>query len=109
MRQIDLLPHPKHARAQVLEGYIFLGNTTQLGSEVTVAYTNAMDAAVLAAARLTIVAHCGGPERAKGITSLQEAIKGMPANVMRICLAKVIPCSTQSLTKLELSAGLCSE
>ncbi|KAK9797780.1 hypothetical protein WJX73_002420 [Symbiochloris irregularis] len=75
---------------KVLEGYIFLGNTSQLGSEVTVAFTNAMDASVLAAAKLTVVAHFGGPERAKGITSLQEAIKGMPANVLRICLAKVL-------------------
>lgn len=80
---------PAHSPVQVLEGYIFLGNTTQLGSEITVAFNKALDAAVLAAAQLTIVAHFGGPERAKGVTTLQEALKGMPAHVLRICLSRV--------------------
>lgn len=74
---------------QVLEGYIFLGNVSQLGGEVTVAFTNALDAAVLAAARNTVVAHFGGPERAKGVATLQEAIKGMPVPVLHLCLSKV--------------------
>ena len=77
---------------QVLEDYIFLGNVGQLGGEVTVAFTNAIDAAALAAIKLAIVAHFGGPERAKGITSLQEAIKGMPVNVLHLCLSQVSVC-----------------
>ena len=92
----------------MLEGYIFLGNASQLGGEITVAFAHAIEAAALSAARLTIVAHFGGPQRAKGINSLQEAIKEMPPSIQRMCLSHVAaPCAPHRQLHMKLCTAEC--
>lgn len=76
-------------RPQVLEGYIYLGGTARLGEEVMHAYASAVDTAVLKTLRSILLTRPGLEGRVKGAGILQELIKLLPADLFRVCLARV--------------------
>ena len=81
-----------HDCMQVLEGYIYLGGTARLGEEVMHAYASAVDTAVLKTLRSILLTRPGLEGRAKGAGILQELIKLLPADLFRVCLARVRSC-----------------
>ena len=104
-RACGLMPLSAHSLAvlQVLEGYIYLGGTARLGEEVMHAYASAVDTAVLKTVRSILIARAGLEGRVKGAGILQELIKLLPADLFRVCLARVGACLPQ-LTGLVLCA-----
>ncbi|KAK9817254.1 hypothetical protein WJX72_011915 [[Myrmecia] bisecta] len=75
---------------KVLEGYMFLGNTSHLGGEVTTCFTNVVNTSGLQVVRGIILTRPGFEERAKSTTNLQELVKWLPSDLFRTALARVL-------------------
>lgn len=66
-----------------------MGDVSQLGAEVMGCFGAAIAAAALKVTRGVIAARRGFEELAANVVSLQEAIKLLPSELFRTCLAKV--------------------
>ena len=66
-----------------------MGDVSQLGAEVMGCFGAAITAAALKVTRGVIAARRGYEELAANVVSLQEAIKLLPSELFRTCLAKV--------------------
>ena len=77
--------------AQVLEGYVYLGNVASLGEEVMAAFAAVVNAAALKAARGVVLTRPtpGLEERVKAAPALPELVKWLPPDLFRTCLTRV--------------------
>lgn len=78
-----------NVEAQVLEGYMALGQGTQLGPEITTAFASGVDASVMAVVRGVLLTRPGFEDRLKASSTLQELVKWLPPDLFRVCLAQV--------------------
>ncbi len=85
------LLRPILAVAQVLEGYVYLGNVASLGEEVMAAFAAVMGDAALKVVRGVVLMRptAGLEERAKSTQLLQELVKWLPPDLFRTCLSRV--------------------
>lgn len=74
---------------QILEGYIYLGNTSLLGNEVATAFTATLDAEFRATLKDQMIALPEFEDKAKGLVTPQEMIKLLPQHHFIACLQLV--------------------
>lgn len=74
---------------QVLEGYHWMGDVSQLGAEVCACFGSAIAGGALKVTRGVILTRRGYEERAASLSSLQDAVKLLPSELFRTCLARV--------------------
>ena len=74
---------------QVLEGYVYLGNTATLGEEVMNAFANVVNTAAHRVIRGVILTRQGLESKARSTSMVQELVKLLPPDLFRTCLARV--------------------
>ena len=74
---------------QVLEGYIFLGNTATLGEEAMTAFSNVVSTAAHRVIRGVILTRQGLETKARNTSVVQDLVKLLPPDLFRTCLARV--------------------
>ena len=75
---------------QVLEGYVFLGNYQHLGGEIAAAVMSAVATVTGQMVRSVLLARPGMEAAARPGAPLQELVKGVPSDLFRTCLARVM-------------------
>ena len=73
----------------MLEGYIYLGNTAQLGEEVVTCFATVINGNVVKVVRGVVLTRAALEDRARHCTLLQEIVKWLPPDLFRTCLARV--------------------
>ena len=74
---------------QVLEGYVYLGNTATLGEEAMNAFANVVSTAAHRVIRGVILTRQGLEGKARSTSMVQELVKLLPPDLFRTCLARV--------------------
>ncbi|KAK9901648.1 hypothetical protein WJX75_006561 [Coccomyxa subellipsoidea] len=81
---------------QVLEGYIFLGNVSELGARLSNAFTSSVSSTVRQVVRSVILTRPGLEESARAGAPVQDMVRGVPADLFRTCLARALMVVTSS-------------
>ncbi|EIE20688.1 hypothetical protein COCSUDRAFT_57256 [Coccomyxa subellipsoidea C-169] len=74
----------------VLEGYIFLGNISELGARLSHAFTSSVSSTVRQVVRSVILTRSGLEESARAGAPVQDMVRGVPADLFRTCLARAL-------------------
>lgn len=86
---------------QVLDGYVYLGNTATLKEEVMNAFASVVSTACHKVIRGVILTRQGLEGKARSTSMMQELVKLLPPDLFRTCLARV-SCEAHA-TKLAVS------
>ena len=76
---------------QVLDGYVYLGNTATLKEEVMNAFANVVSTACQKVIRGVVLTRQGLEGRARSTSMMPELVKLLPPDLFRTCLARVSP------------------
>ncbi len=74
---------------QVLDGYIYLGNTATLAEETMNTFANVVGSAAHRVIRGVILTRQGLENKARNTSMVQELVKLLPPDLFRTCLARV--------------------
>jgi hypothetical protein len=90
---------------QALEGWLFLGNTQELGSRLTNACMAAVSTSCAQTVRSVLLTQPALAPRALTTASMQELIRNIPSDLFRTCLARVLHQAHFALAQHRLSDG----
>lgn len=88
---------------QVLEGYVYLGNTATLGEEAMNAFANVVSTAAHRVIRGVILTRQGLESKARSTSMVQELVKLLPPDLFRTCLARVRSSRTLHLQSVHVN------
>ena len=74
---------------QVLDGYVYLGNTATLNEETMNAFANVVGTAAHKVIRGVILTRQGLESKARNTSMVQDLVKLLPPDLFRTCLARV--------------------
>ena len=74
---------------QVLEGWLFLGNTQELGSRLANAYMAAVSTSCAQTVRSVLLTQPALAQRAMAGTTVQDLTRSIPSDIFRTCVARV--------------------
>jgi len=87
---------------QVLDGYVYLGNTATLNEETMNAFANVVGTAAHKVIRGVILTRQGLESKARNTSMVQDLVKLLPPDLFRTCLARVsTPHSSQEHTVIK--------
>ena len=74
---------------QVLDGYVWLGNTATLNEETMNSFASAVSSSALRVIRGVVLTRQGLENKARSSSMVQELVKLLPPDLFRTCLARV--------------------
>lgn len=81
--------HLRCLSLQVLDGYVYLGNTATLNEETMNAFANVVGTAAHKVIRGVILTRQGLESKARNTSMVQDLVKLLPPDLFRTCLARV--------------------
>ena len=83
------MQHLRCLTLQVLDGYVYLGNTATLNEETMNAFANVVGTAAHKVIRGVILTRQGLESKARNTSMVQDLVKLLPPDLFRTCLARV--------------------